>query len=389
MPTTTTTIPDKKAPICHATGSQSNPFVMIEPSVSGVFHGHLGASHQDGRDIIPPFVYQGVTYSQNWDATGQAIFANGCVPPATTTSTTTSTTTTTIPDNPSATICHATGVNNEFETLTLPATEVIADHIGQHATDIVPPFFYDNLLYQQNWDATGQAIWNNNCEEEVIASVSICHYTGVAAAPYELLPTLTPEEAYTQHYGVDALDIIPPFVYNGQTYDQRWPEGQELLDKGCVADITTTTSTTIIEPNVTLCHYVGFDQVNEVRLYDKLSNVSPIDVFTLHYGNDPDDIIPPFTFQGGPYSQNWTPEFQAIYDVGCVEDVVLNTRVTQVGNLDHPHGDEPIVEPEPEPRLPFTGSDPSAMVALAGMLIAAGGMLMLRTQRRRYYGESV
>ena len=55
--------------ICHATGSSSNPYVRISPSASGVFHGHLG--HQDGRDIIPPFTYDGQTYSQNWDTAGQ------------------------------------------------------------------------------------------------------------------------------------------------------------------------------------------------------------------------------------------------------------------------------------------------------------------------------
>lgn len=65
-----------KHTICHATGSSTNPYVMITPSVSGVFHGHIG--HQGGEDIIPPFTYKGASYSQNWDAAGQALFANGC-----------------------------------------------------------------------------------------------------------------------------------------------------------------------------------------------------------------------------------------------------------------------------------------------------------------------
>jgi hypothetical protein len=62
--------------ICHATGSSSNPFVMISPSASGVFHGHI--SHQGGRDIIPPFMFKGQVFSENWTAAGQAIFNNGC-----------------------------------------------------------------------------------------------------------------------------------------------------------------------------------------------------------------------------------------------------------------------------------------------------------------------
>lgn len=67
-------------PICHATGSG---YVMNAPNAAGVYNGHLGGSHQDGRDIIPPFEYKGETYSQNWDAEGQAIFNNGCEVPAT------------------------------------------------------------------------------------------------------------------------------------------------------------------------------------------------------------------------------------------------------------------------------------------------------------------
>ena len=68
-----------KVTICHATGSATNPFVIITPNKNGVVHGH--AKHAD--DIIPPFTYNdhGVTKSfpgLNWNAAGQAAFANGC-----------------------------------------------------------------------------------------------------------------------------------------------------------------------------------------------------------------------------------------------------------------------------------------------------------------------
>jgi hypothetical protein len=62
---------------CHATGSKVNPYVTISPSVSGTYRGHY--LHHD-RDIIPPFEYQGKTYSLNWDAEGRATFDNDCVP---------------------------------------------------------------------------------------------------------------------------------------------------------------------------------------------------------------------------------------------------------------------------------------------------------------------
>ena len=71
--------------LCHATASESNPFVAITVAPAAAFNGHLGAGHQNGEDIIQPFEYQGQMYSQNWDEAGMAIFENGCVVPASTT----------------------------------------------------------------------------------------------------------------------------------------------------------------------------------------------------------------------------------------------------------------------------------------------------------------
>lgn len=66
--------------ICHAIGQENkNDYVYIEKiSPAGIYNGHLGEDHQSGEDIIPPFEYKGVTYSQNWDLAGQILFANGC-----------------------------------------------------------------------------------------------------------------------------------------------------------------------------------------------------------------------------------------------------------------------------------------------------------------------
>lgn len=74
--------------LCHATGSESNPYVYIEDiSSAGIYNGHFDedgpgpeapGDHQNNADIIPPFTYQGETYSQNWDAAGQAIYDAGC-----------------------------------------------------------------------------------------------------------------------------------------------------------------------------------------------------------------------------------------------------------------------------------------------------------------------
>lgn len=75
--------PGNKVTICHATGSSSNPYVVISPDANGVISGHV--NHQDSRDIIPPFNYNshGTTVhfgGQNWTSAGIAIYNNGCKP---------------------------------------------------------------------------------------------------------------------------------------------------------------------------------------------------------------------------------------------------------------------------------------------------------------------
>ncbi len=70
---------EDKVTLCHATGSETNPFIKITISVSGAFNGHLGSDHQNGEDIIPPFEFMGTTYSQNWDTEGQLLYRNDCV----------------------------------------------------------------------------------------------------------------------------------------------------------------------------------------------------------------------------------------------------------------------------------------------------------------------
>lgn len=87
--------PDHTVTICHATASDSNPYVEITVDIASIVgdsgHGHSGVN---AGDIIPPFAMDGYSYAgNNWDDAGQTIYANGCdLPPNTTTSSTTSTT---------------------------------------------------------------------------------------------------------------------------------------------------------------------------------------------------------------------------------------------------------------------------------------------------------
>ena len=64
-----------KIDICHATGSDSNPYVKNQPDKSGDVAGHDGHPN----DIIPPFYYKDGLYpGKNWDTAGQAIYNNNC-----------------------------------------------------------------------------------------------------------------------------------------------------------------------------------------------------------------------------------------------------------------------------------------------------------------------
>jgi len=72
--------PADKVTICHATGSATNPYVVITPSAAGVYSGHYRQHDDLGQgDIIPQFTYNGVTYAAKNG--GQAAIDNGCKTP--------------------------------------------------------------------------------------------------------------------------------------------------------------------------------------------------------------------------------------------------------------------------------------------------------------------
>ena len=118
-------------------------------------------------DIIPPVVYKGQTYQQNWDEAGQAIFNNGCVVPDSGTDEGTGDQTGagdesgdggqvdngdtsgqqgSDPDSKEVTICHAAG-NGYYVQISPNVAGVFNGHMG-HDGDIIPPFSYNGELYQ-------------------------------------------------------------------------------------------------------------------------------------------------------------------------------------------------------------------------------------------------
>lgn len=63
------------------------------------------------------------------------------------------------------TICHNPPGNPGKYIVQSPDAEgVYNGHLKNHAGDIIPPFWYDGQEYSQNWDAEGQAIFNNDCK---------------------------------------------------------------------------------------------------------------------------------------------------------------------------------------------------------------------------------
>jgi len=93
--TATKPAPDHKVTICHATAafdSNDNRKYVVETvdiaSTGYVKGGHysppanLGAKHEDGGDIIPPYTYEEFVFEGfNWTDEGQAIWENDCVVP--------------------------------------------------------------------------------------------------------------------------------------------------------------------------------------------------------------------------------------------------------------------------------------------------------------------
>lgn len=106
--------------LCHATESDVvNPYVSITIAAPAVVSAHI--DHQHTEDIIPEFVHDNVTYSQNLDAEGLALLANGCMAPATSTSTT---------DPPSTTDSSSTTDDNSTEVPFFTSPPALALGLG-------------------------------------------------------------------------------------------------------------------------------------------------------------------------------------------------------------------------------------------------------------------
>lgn len=144
----------EKITICHATGSETNPYVSVTINLNAL-NGHVG--HQHGEDIIPANHGKVLPGGQNLDKVDW--WNAGCAKPGGGGTT---------PDDrdKKITICHATGsASNPFVSVTI-ALQGLNGHAGdhhQHSEDIIPPNNGKVIPAGQNWTAEGQATYNNGC----------------------------------------------------------------------------------------------------------------------------------------------------------------------------------------------------------------------------------
>lgn len=266
----------KRHTICHATGKPTK-FVVITPSVKGVYNGHLGFSHHQARDIIPPFMYDangdGVeeSFSQNWTAEGQAIFNAGCVAPAEPAAIDLEKSG---PDfaSPGEVITYRFDVTNTGD-VDLTDVHVTDPLLGGAKITVNPPTLEANggegvvtaqytipddaqpgSTIPNTATATGTPPTGDDVHatddhlvkippETVPKKHTICHATGQPGKFVVISPSV--RGVYNGHLGAShhqGRDIIPPFMYdaNGdgteESYSQNWDaDGQAIFDAGCKA----------------------------------------------------------------------------------------------------------------------------------------------------------
>ena len=187
---------DDNVTICHATGASTFQRLTLSPNTVLKSHAKV---HPD--DIIPPFDYDGhddastsdhhghMFAGQNWDATGQITWRNGCVVPPAPVPITPLQPSTPInpppvpPDTPpfvplipaataqsaglvtSVDYCH---LNDDMYMPASGSPSAVLDHIRKDQGDIVPPFMWQSgtSVYAfpgLNWTVGGEQTWGSGC----------------------------------------------------------------------------------------------------------------------------------------------------------------------------------------------------------------------------------
>jgi LPXTG-motif cell wall-anchored protein len=141
--------------------------------------------------------------------------------------------------NEKVTICHATSSEtNPYTQITVDQSSIInldPNGHGTHERDIIPPF---NGFTGQNWDAAGQAVWNNDCElpepqlEEVTPLAPTATEPTCDAPGDVTVPTVAGVD-YTKTVEADGSVVVTAAAENGYVLTAgsttRWTFGADEL----------------------------------------------------------------------------------------------------------------------------------------------------------------
>jgi uncharacterized repeat protein (TIGR01451 family) len=246
-----------KVTICHATASETNPYVQEQVDDDSIVkEGH--GDHPD--DIIPPFSYEedGETQhypGKNWNAAGEAILLNGC----------------NVPEPPKPTPPPALPiqplvkcVDNNGPTFTAifgysnPNTEAVTLAAGSGDNSIEPggnlgqPSTFQpgtvesavtvtgdsgsNITWRVTYggatsSASATASFPTHCSASPPTKVTICHATSSDQNPYDQISV--DDDSIVKENGHDShpKDIIPPFDYVADGVTKHY-EGKNWNDAG-------------------------------------------------------------------------------------------------------------------------------------------------------------
>ncbi len=156
-----------------ATGLNDSKFykIFINPPVGSSFSIPNSSCFNPGDGVTTysaTYVLPGsATVSTHWAAELKEYGTSGCTGP-TTFSDAFEVVATPVVQHVPITICHATPPDtaaNGYESIQVDDDSVMGSaHATEHSADIIPAFVVGETHYPgQNWDAGGQAVWNNNC----------------------------------------------------------------------------------------------------------------------------------------------------------------------------------------------------------------------------------
>lgn len=232
--------------ICHATNSNSNPYVSESPNINatGLHGGHIGhtgpiwnpglkAAGIAWGDIIPPFTYTNTSGKvvnfpgQNWTAEGQAILNNGCGIPTTVT-----------PQDPSVTQSSCAGGTPSAPKLTFASTPGV-----RYSPSVGGPYAAGQTVVVTA-TTTSVAYWFQAPLPKgwtLLGPSSATFSVTFAAAPLCTIAPVTP--SFTQA-GCAAGAVVPPVLTLPGA-----PAGVSYKASGPAASNTTVTVTaTITDP---------------------------------------------------------------------------------------------------------------------------------------------